>query len=90
MISSTGNVSTSTKGGRFIGDVQNDQNDPNLQKDNFDFSAKVASTLKTVFGIRNFRPNQVKLAHWIFHVSKLMNQGRNSNYFLSNFVNFFL
>ena len=53
------NISTSTNGVYFIGDVRNDQNDSTVQKDNFDFSGKVASTVNTVFAIHNLRPNEV-------------------------------
>jgi len=49
-------ISTSTNGVHFIGDVRNDQNDSNVQKDNFGFSGKVASTVNTVFGIHYLRP----------------------------------
>jgi hypothetical protein len=45
--------------GKFIGNIRNDGKDATLLSTNFDFSPKVFSTLKSKFGIHNFRPNQV-------------------------------
>ncbi len=60
---STGNIPMSNSVVQFIGDVKNDTNDPDLSASDFDFTENVLTTLKSVFGIHSFRPNQVRRSH---------------------------
>ena len=46
--------------GRFVGETKNDGTDPHLMRRDLDFSSKVFNTLRSKFGIHNFRPNQLQ------------------------------
>ena len=61
--------------GKFIGNIRNDGKDATLLATNFEFSQKVFSTLRSKFGIHNFRPNQVSFSgtfSWTFDLPTLM------------------
>uniref|UniRef100_A0A0K2SVZ2 RecQ-like DNA helicase BLM n=1 Tax=Lepeophtheirus salmonis TaxID=72036 RepID=A0A0K2SVZ2_LEPSM len=45
--------------GRFLGDARNDGNDKELLRKDFSFSSELFKKLKSKFGIRDFRPNQL-------------------------------
>ena len=44
----------------FIGNVTNDATDQNLQRVDFDFSSQLFENLHSIFGIKEFRPNQLQ------------------------------
>ena len=44
--------------GKFIGEARNDGNDPELNRESYEFSPRVRKVLKETFGLRTFRPNQ--------------------------------
>jgi hypothetical protein len=44
----------------FIGDAPNDGTDPNLKRQDFEFTGKVFSTLRNKFGMHQFRQNQLQ------------------------------
>ena len=44
----------------FIGNVTNDATDQNLQRVDFDFSSELFENLHSIFGIKEFRPNQLQ------------------------------
>lgn len=45
---------------RFIGSVTNDASDKSLQREDFEFSSRLFENLRSVFGIKKFRPNQLQ------------------------------
>lgn len=41
------------------GNVKNDATDPELKREDYEFSGELFNALHTIFGIKKFRPNQL-------------------------------